>query len=110
MKDEVNIVRLLKQRNLTAFSDVYNLYAPSFYQMIIKLTPDPAIAAHILEEIFVDFWKDIHVIAQKKETVFILLLRLTYKHCMQILGLSKEKILQSLATSLPSSIPDTPIR
>lgn len=50
---------MLKQREQSAFSYLYDHYSGSLYSIILNIVPDRDLASDVLQEVFVKIWKQI---------------------------------------------------
>ncbi len=53
------MVFLLKQREQSAFSYLYDHYSGSLYSVILNIVPDRDLANDVLQEVFIKIWKQI---------------------------------------------------
>ena len=53
------MVLMLKQREQSAFSYLYDHYSGSLYSIILNIVPDRDLASDVLQEVFVKIWKQI---------------------------------------------------
>lgn len=98
---EVDIVRQLKDKDVTTFGRLYECYAPALYGMILKLTPDDKEAASLLEQSFLEIWLQIQGFDTAKDKLFLWMVRITIRHCKDVLGLQSGEILQKLQLKTP---------
>jgi RNA polymerase sigma factor (sigma-70 family) len=54
---ESELVMLLKQREQTAFSYLYDHYSAALYSIILSVVPDKQLANDVLQEVFVKIWR-----------------------------------------------------
>lgn len=64
--DEVLLLSQLRNDSLTAFNEIYTLYAPSLYKRLIRLLKDPEVVEEILQDIFLKVWDKRHEIMPDK--------------------------------------------
>ncbi|UAY51496.1 RNA polymerase sigma factor [Ferruginibacter albus] len=74
---EEELVFLLKQRDQSAFSYLYDNYAPALNGVIQKMVEDTALAEDILQEAFVKVWNNFSAYDSSKGRLFTWLLNLT---------------------------------
>lgn len=96
---EEDTVRLLKEKDVTAFGRLYDCYAPALYSMVLKLTPDKLVAGMILKESFLKCWQQIGAFDSAKEELLLWMMRITIKVCKDVLQLTMEILLQRLDLS-----------
>ena len=53
------MVLLLKQREQSAFSYLYDHYSGALYSIILNIVPDRDLANDVLQEVFIKIWKQI---------------------------------------------------
>jgi RNA polymerase sigma-70 factor (ECF subfamily) len=78
---------------------MYNKYSPSIYGMILKLTPDSAIATDILKRSFVMCWNDLDRYNPSNGRLFTCLLNIAVQECAKELRQPKQILLQKLLPS-----------
>ncbi len=61
---------LLKQRQESAFSYLYDHYSGSLYSVILSIVPDKDLANDILQEVFVKIWRQIETYDNTKGRLF----------------------------------------
>ena len=67
---ESELVALLKQRTQTAFSYLYDNYAPALYSVIFSVLQDKELANDVLQEVFIKVWKQIDQYNPEKGRLF----------------------------------------
>lgn len=67
---EQELVMLLKQRQQSAFSYLYDHYSSALYTVILNVVKDETIAADTLQEVFVKIWKQIDSYDDTKGRLF----------------------------------------
>jgi RNA polymerase sigma-70 factor (ECF subfamily) len=67
---ESELVALLKQRTQTAFSYLYDNYAPALYSTIFSVLQDKELANDVLQEVFIKVWKQIDQYNPEKGRLF----------------------------------------
>jgi len=92
----MDIVWQLKNRDVTAFSWLYDSYAPTLYGMILKLNPLSKDANAILELSFLNIWNKIESFDSKKESLLIWMVQITIQQCIDYSMLPNEFILQKI--------------
>jgi RNA polymerase sigma-70 factor (ECF subfamily) len=67
---EPELIDLLKLRQQTAFSYLYDNYAPALYGIIVSIVPDSELANDVLQEVFVKIWKQVSTYDASKGRLF----------------------------------------
>lgn len=67
---ESELIALLKQREESAFSYLYDHYSGSLYSIIVNIVPDRELANDLLQEVFVKIWKQIDTYDNAKGRLF----------------------------------------
>ncbi len=67
---ESELVMLLKQRQESAFSYLYDHYSASLYAVIASIVPDRELSNDILQEVFVKIWRQIETYDTTKGRLF----------------------------------------
>jgi RNA polymerase sigma-70 factor (ECF subfamily) len=67
----------LKRRNNAAYRHLYLHYRGALYNNILQMIPDAETAADILQEVFVQIWKNIEKYDEGKGRLFTWMLKLT---------------------------------
>ena len=67
---ESELVALLKQREESAFSYLYDHYSGSLYSIILNIVPDRELANDLLQEVFIKIWKQIETYDNTKGRLF----------------------------------------
>ncbi len=67
---EPELVMLLKQRQQSSFSYLYDNYSSALYTVILNVVKDETIAADTLQEVFVKIWKQIESYDDSKGRLF----------------------------------------
>ncbi|MEI2710264.1 MAG: sigma-70 family RNA polymerase sigma factor [Chitinophagaceae bacterium] len=67
---EPELVVLLKQRQQSSFSYLYDNYSSALYTVILNVVKDETIAADTLQEVFVKIWKQIESYDDTKGRLF----------------------------------------
>jgi RNA polymerase sigma-70 factor (ECF subfamily) len=98
---EVDLVRQLKEKDIAAFGQLYDCYAPALYGLIFKLTPDSKIATTILENSFLKCWLQIGLFDAGKDKLFMWMVQITITQCKDVLKLQDGVILQELQLKTP---------
>ena len=73
---ESELVLLLKQRNESAFSYLYDKYSGALYSVIISIVPDRELSNDILQEVFVKIWRQIETYDVTKGRLFTWMLNI----------------------------------
>lgn len=68
---------LLKQRQESAFSYLYDHYSGALYSVILSIVPDRELANDVLQEAFVKIWKQIETYDNTKGRLFTWMLNVT---------------------------------
>ena len=74
---ESELVALLKQRTQTAFSYLYDNYAPALYSVIFSVLQDKELANDVLQEVFIKVWKQIDQYNPEKGRLFTWLVNIS---------------------------------
>lgn len=61
---------MLKQREQSAFSYLYDNYAASLYSIVLNIVPDRDLANDVLQEVFIKIWKQIETYDTIKGRLF----------------------------------------
>lgn len=67
---EVELVMLLKQRQETAFSYLYDNYSGALHAIILNIVSDYDLASDVLQEVFVKIWRQIETYDDSKGKLF----------------------------------------
>lgn len=73
---EQELVMLLKQRQQSAFSYLYDNYSSALYTIVLNVVNDETIAADTLQEVFVKIWKQIETYDDSKGRLFTWMLNI----------------------------------
>ncbi len=57
---DAELLRQVATGNEAAFAELYDLYAPSVYNYLLRLVNEPAVAEEILQEVFLAMWQGAH--------------------------------------------------
>jgi len=57
MKDDLELIRRLQNRDTQALSKVYDLYSGALYGVILRMCKDEALAQDLLQETFMKIWQ-----------------------------------------------------
>ena len=57
---DLQLLRQAAAGDETAFAEIYDLYAPSVYNYLLRLVNEPAVAEEILQEVFLAMWRGAH--------------------------------------------------
>lgn len=68
--EESELVYLLKKREQSAFSYLYDNYSGALYTVILAIVPDREMANDVLQEVFVKIWKQIESYDDNKGRLF----------------------------------------
>ncbi|MFI2743891.1 RNA polymerase sigma factor [Zhouia sp. PK063] len=74
---EINIIKLLQERNEQGMSLLYEYYGDTLYGIALKVTKDEDLAKDVLQESLIKIWKKIHTYDPEKAKLFTWLLRIT---------------------------------
>jgi DNA-directed RNA polymerase specialized sigma24 family protein len=77
-----------KNKDINAFSGLYDTYSPALYGVILKLTPDVQLASAILEQSFKKIWGELNDYSASKGRIFSLMLRIVLQECKTEAGFS----------------------
>lgn len=67
---ESDLVMLLRQRDQSAFSYLYDNYSGALYAIILSVVPDRDLANDVLQEVFVKIWKQVDSYDASKGRLF----------------------------------------
>jgi RNA polymerase sigma factor (sigma-70 family) len=67
---EPNLVMLLKRRDQSAFSYLYDHYCGALYSIILSILSDKELANDVLQEVFVKIWRQIDSYDASKSRLF----------------------------------------
>lgn len=71
-----DLAESLKTKSQGAFNQVYEMYAPTLYGIILKIVKSEENAQDILQESFIKIWKNIDAYDASKGTLFTWMLRI----------------------------------
>ena len=74
---EVHLIRGLQARQDTAFTNLYDAYAPALYGVLLKLVGDQASAEDLLQNAFIRIWTSFHRYDPNQGRLFTWLLAIT---------------------------------
>src|SRR5512136_3468781 len=57
---DAELLRQVAAGNEVAFAELYDLYAPSVYNYLLRLVNESAVAEEILQEVFLAIWQSAH--------------------------------------------------
>ena len=57
--NETDLILLLKEREQSAFSYLYDHYSGALYSIILSILPDKELANDVLQEVFVKIWRQV---------------------------------------------------
>ncbi|HXL57639.1 MAG TPA: sigma-70 family RNA polymerase sigma factor [Chitinophagaceae bacterium] len=67
---ETDLILLLRQREQSAFSYLYDNYSGALYGIILSIVPDKELANDVLQEVFVKIWKQVDSYDASKGRLF----------------------------------------
>ena len=67
---EQELVMLLKQRQQSAFSYLYDNYSGALYNVVLAIVPDRDMASDVLQEVFVKIWRQCESYDSSKGRLF----------------------------------------
>jgi RNA polymerase sigma-70 factor (ECF subfamily) len=73
---ETELVMLLKQRQQTAFSYLYENYSGALYGIILNIISDNELANDVLQEVFVKVWRQISTYDETKGRLYTWILNI----------------------------------
>ncbi len=92
---EQELVCLLKLKDKTAFSYLYDKYAASFYGMILtNLNQNEKAAQDILEDVFVRIWKHLEGYDNTREILFVWMFKIVSSSIKDKMGIIKKPSIQ----------------
>ncbi len=74
---EAELVILLKERQQSAFSYLYDNYSGAIYSVILSIIPDRELANDVLQEVFVKIWRQIDSYDATKGRLFTWMINVT---------------------------------
>src|SRR6478735_3084785 len=74
---ESELVKLLKKREQTAFSYLYDNYSGALYSVILSILQDKELANDILQEVFIKVWRQIDQYDANKGRLFTWLVNIS---------------------------------
>lgn len=74
--NEEELIILLKQEDRTAFSYLYDNYAPALNGVIYRMVEDTGLAEDILQEVFIKIWKNVPGYDSEKGRLFTWMLQI----------------------------------
>jgi len=83
--DTEELVIELQKKSPSAFSILYDDYAPALLGIACKIVKDKTIAEEILQDVFVKIWKHIDTYDTSKGTLFTWMLNITQNTCKDYL-------------------------
>jgi len=94
---ESDLVRLLKQKDKAAFSDLYDSYSGALYGVILRvLNNDEETAQDVLQDAFVKIWKSFESYDDSKGTLFTWILNIARNTAIDKVRSLKRHSIQSL--------------
>lgn len=75
--NDKDLLHLLHCRSETAFVELYDMYAPALYGLILKKVEDKHLAGEILQKAFLTIWKECAKPECIKQRLFTWILSLT---------------------------------
>jgi RNA polymerase sigma-70 factor (ECF subfamily) len=76
LKDETQMVALLKSKDRKAFSKLYDNYSPSLYGIILRIVQEEEMAQDVLQEVFLKIWDKMSSYEQGKGRLFTWMLNI----------------------------------
>lgn len=73
---EPELVQLLRQKEETAFKYLYDHYAGALNGVILQIIPDQALAADVLQEVFLNIWRRMETYDASKGRLFTWMLNI----------------------------------
>lgn len=105
------MVQLLKQHNNSAYQYLYMNYRGALYNVILQTIPDPETASDVLQETFVQIWKNIDKYDETKGRLFTWMLKLTRNMAINQTRVknfkvhSKNEDIDNYVTSIEQKVP-----
>lgn len=65
------LIKLLQQKNMSAYEFIYDRYAPLLYGVICKLVKDEVKAEKVLKKSFIQIWSQLSTMQAQKSNLFI---------------------------------------
>lgn len=97
-----NIIKLLRQRDISGLALLYDKYAPTLWGMILLNIKDISLAEMILKDTFNKVWNNFASFNDKKRSLFTWLSDMTINiisDCIQSKGISLSELVDSGAIS-----------
>jgi DNA-directed RNA polymerase specialized sigma24 family protein len=104
MIGETEFVKKLKHNDPKAMDWLYDHYASSLYEVTLKLTGDKVVAASVLQQSFLLFWKNASSFDSTKEKLFPLILSITIAECNKVMHLSTDEVVSKLGLLASGSV------
>ncbi len=73
---ENSLFSLLKTKDISSFTYLYDTYSPALYGVILKIIPDRQIADEVLIEVFINIWKKLESYDPSKRRFFTWMLNI----------------------------------
>jgi DNA-directed RNA polymerase specialized sigma24 family protein len=96
MMYESALLESLKQKDTKAFAVLYDLYSPSLYNCILKLSADATLACTVLEKSFFTIWNTIHQYEPFRQTLFNWMVQTAISQCRECLKMEKTDIVSRM--------------
>lgn len=110
---EEELVALLKESNVDAFSYLYDSYSNALYGAILKVISDQTLAEDILQEVFVKIWNNIQKYDSTKGRLFTWMINIARNHTIDTTrskDFKKQSKIQSSENSVDESGAHSEIR
>ncbi len=90
-EDDLRLLLRVKERDQTAFSELYDRYSPLVYSMVLKIVKATGEAEDLIQEIFLQIWNKADMFAQDKGSVYTWIVTIARRKAIDRLR-SKEMI------------------
>jgi len=102
---EGDLVTLLKQKNIPAFQQLYDQFAPALYSTILQIIRDQVVASNVLQNVFVSAWRNIETYDPSRKRLFTWMLNIA--RCSALDETKKTNGSALPAEFLPAHAPET---
>ncbi len=84
---EDGLIALLKNKDLEAFSHLYDKYAPALYTVVLQIVREEEIANELLQKVFLDILYNINNYNPARETLFIWMFKMARNAAIDLIKL-----------------------
>ncbi len=101
---QVELMRLIKKRDKSAFNFLYDLYSGALYGIVLKiLQNDEERAQCVFEESYLRIWKEIDSFDPAKGTLFTWMLNIMRKSAIEKCRMTKTNTIQPVNSNVDNS-------